>query len=196
MVDARIGCASDDFRPRIAIFATRVAAMTILDSQFSSPIYPDRRLVLAGLGATALLGLAGCGTMQKPTGSSAGASSEGAAHLRRIREQNGLSTLSADRRLERAALEQSAFMAQAGKMDHTTGLGRDFASRVKNNGIKGAAAENLAVGRFGMERLFEMWMASTGHRNNMLNPAFGQFGLAYTHDASGERRYWALVLGR
>jgi hypothetical protein len=170
--------------------------MTIIDSQTTSPIMLDRRLVLTGIGATLLLGLAGCGTMQTPTGRSGGASAEGAPFMRRIREQHGLSLMSPDRTLERAALEQSAFMAQAGKMDHTTGLGRDFASRVKNNGIKGPAAENLAVGRFGMEKMFEMWMASTGHRTNMLNPAFGQFGLAYTYDASGERRYWALVLGR
>jgi len=170
--------------------------MTILDSQTSTLIALDRRFVLTGVGATLLLGLSGCGTMQTPTGSGAVASKDGAPILRRIREQHGLPVMSPDRTLERAALEQSAFMAQAGKMDHTTGPGRDFASRVKNNGIKGAAAENLAVGRFGMEKLFDMWMASTGHRNNMLNPAFGKFGLAYTYDASGERRYWALVLGR
>lgn len=155
----------------------------------------DRRFVLVGLAATALLALAGCGTMQT-TGASAGASSEGAAHLRRIREQHGLPPLSADARLERAALEQSAHMAQSGRMAHTTGFGRDFASRMRSNGIRGAAAENLAHGRFGTERMFEMWMASSGHRNNMLNPQMGRFGLAYTYDAGHERRYWALVLGR
>lgn len=182
--------------PRIAIFRAMSAAMSMTQRSLSAP-FPavDRRLVLTGIGATALLALAGCGTTQ-PTGSSAGASSEGSAHLRRIRERHGLPNLSADSRLERAALEQTAYMAQSGRMAHTTGLGRDFASRMRSNGIRGAAAENLAHGRFGMERLFEMWMNSAGHRSNMLNPQMGRFGLAYTYDASGERRYWALVLGR
>lgn len=183
-------------RLRIAMFPAMSAAMDMTRRFPSAPFLAvDRRFVLTGLGATALLVLAGCGTMQT-TGSSAGASSEGAVYLRRIREQRGLPGLTADSRLERAALEQSAYMAQSGRMAHTTGLARDFSSRMKSNGVRGAAAENLAHGRFGMERLFEMWMNSTGHRNNMLNPQMGRFGLAYTYDASGERRYWALVLGR
>ncbi|WP_024849701.1 MULTISPECIES: CAP domain-containing protein [unclassified Aminobacter] len=169
--------------------------MTTLPTTFPSSSLASRRTVLIGFGATALLAAAGCTTTTQPTGSSAGASSEGAAYLRRIREQAGLSPLSPDGQLERAALEQSAYMAQTGKMAHTTSFGRDFASRMQKNGVRGMSAENVAAGRFGMDRLFEMWMASTRHRNNMLNPNFRRFGLAYTADASGERRYWALVLG-
>lgn len=155
----------------------------------------DRRFVLAGLGALPLLALTGCGSL-RTTGESGGASSSGEPYLRQIRSASGLAPLRPDGRLERAALEQSAFMAQTGRMAHTTGSGRDFAARMKRNGIKGAAAENLAHGRFGMERMFGMWMDSTGHRTNMLNPDFSRFGLAYTFDEKGERRFWALILAK
>lgn len=169
--------------------------MISLTSQTSPrPVDLGRRELLLGLGAAGIATLAGCGTAMK-TGASAGASSQGAPYLRTIRQAQGLSVLSADRRLEQAALEQSAYMAQYAKMAHDTGPGRDFATRMKRYDV-GSAAENLAHGRFGMERMFEMWMASSGHRNNMLTPHFTRFGLAYTADASGERRYWALVLAK
>lgn len=88
-------------------------------------------------------------------------------------------------------------MARAAQMKHTAGWGKNFAARMKNDGIEGAAAENIAHGRMGLDELFAMWMDSQGHRRNMLDPRFGRFGLAYVRDESGsQRRYWALVLAR
>jgi uncharacterized protein YkwD len=82
-------------------------------------------------------------------------------------------------------------------MAHTTGWGKDFASRVKENGIEGAAAENIAEGRMDVPRLVDMWMHSPPHRRNMLDPRFTRFGLAYATDGKNDQwRYWALVLGR
>lgn len=155
---------------------------------------PVRRALLAGLASAGAVALSGCGSM-KTTGDSGGASAAGSRYLADIRRAHGLAGLSPDRRLEQAALEQSAFMARYARMAHDTGSGRDFATRMKRYRI-GTAAENLAHGRFGMDRLFAMWMASSGHRANMLNPDFGRFGLAYSYDADGERRYWALILAR
>lgn len=88
-------------------------------------------------------------------------------------------------------------MARTARMKHTTGWGRNFATRMQGNGVEGAAAENIAHGRMDMEELFAMWMHSQGHRRNMLDPRFGRFGLAYVRDGNGsQQRYWALVLGR
>lgn len=102
-----------------------------------------------------------------------------------------------DSQLEQAALQQAHFMAGAGRMEHTTGWGKDFASRVSDNGIEGAAAENIAQGRMDLTRLFDMWMNSPPHRRNMLDPRFTRFGLAYVADAKRpDWRYWALVMGK
>lgn len=153
--------------------------------------FPISRLAFAAL---ALLALCACAS-RGPVGEGAGASSSGKAYLSEIRSSNGLSTLTYDARLEAAALQQSGYMAGVRKMQHTTGWRRDFAARMKKNGVEGAAAENIAAGRFDMAKLFQMWMNSAGHRKNMLDPRFSRFGLAYANDGDGTR-YWTLVLAR
>lgn len=145
---------------------------------------------------SALLVLAACqtGDWWPREDASAGASVAAASHVRDIRAAAGLAGLSPDAKLEKAAQRQAAYMAGSGKMEHTTGPGRDFAARMKQGGVAAPAAENLAHGRMELERLFSMWMASPGHRRNMLDPRFSRYGLA--HAAAGDgQRYWALVLG-
>lgn len=142
--------------------------------------------------AAAALMLAAC---QTGGVSGSGASGSGYAYLGDIRAAAALSPLSPDPKLEKAAIRQAEYMASAGKMDHTTGWRRDFATRMKADGVAAPAAENLAHGRMSTQRVFEMWMASTGHRNNMLDARFTRYGLAYAPAADG-RRYWALVLGK
>lgn len=142
----------------------------------------------------AVLALAACqsaGTGHRGTGASGAA----AVHISEIRAAAGLPPLSPDRTLEKAAVSQAAYMAAARRMQHSTGPGRDFATRMRSAGVAFPAAENLAHGRMEKQRLFAMWMASPGHRTNMLDPRFGRYGLAYAADGDGQR-YWALVLGR
>ena len=124
-----------------------------------------------------------------------GASGLGATHVAELRAAAGLSPLVRDATLEKAAISQAAYMAASGKMNHTTGFGRDFATRMRKEGVAAPAAENLAHGRMEPPGLFAMWMASPGHRANMLDPRFSRYGLAYAFDGAGQR-YWALVLGR
>lgn len=155
----------------------------------------NRRSLLIGGGLVTLMGIAGCGTL--PSGSGTGASASATGILAGIRSSHGLGSLSPDSRLERAALQQAAYMAQSRRMKHTTGWGKDFGSRVKDNGIEGAAAENIAEGRMDVARVMEMWMNSPPHRRNMLDPRFARFGLAYSADSKNSQwRYWTLVLGK
>nr|WP_292774060.1 CAP domain-containing protein [Mesorhizobium sp.] len=124
-----------------------------------------------------------------------GASASGEMYLASIRRDQGLPPLKPDARLERAAAQQAGYMASAAKMEHSTGWRKDFATRMRENGVEGAAAENVAYGRMEPERLFRMWMDSAGHRRNMLDPRFGRYGLASATDDQGQK-YWALILGR
>ena len=140
----------------------------------------------------AALALGSCAGM--PTGEGAGASTNAVGYVSDIRLSNGLNALSVDPKLERAALEQARYMAQSGRMTHDTGLGRGFTTRMKKNGIDGVAAENLAHGRMEPAKVFSMWMNSSGHRRNMLDPRLKRFGLAYADDGKSDRRYWALVV--
>ncbi|MHB2265488.1 CAP domain-containing protein [Aliihoeflea sp. PC F10.4] len=155
----------------------------------------DRRFLLLGGGATLLLGtLAGCGTL-RPVGDGARMTRDAAPAFAEIRRFNALGAIRADSELETAALEQAAHMARNGKMTHDTGRGRDFAARMGGVTTNGAAAENLARGRFDTARVMSVWMNSPGHRRNMLDPRFSRFGLAYVADPTdAARRYWTMVL--
>lgn len=157
----------------------------------------NRRTWLKAAGLAALLGLAACSTVSLPTGQGAGVSSSATGTLASLRATAGLGPLVPDSQLEQAALQQAGYMASRERMSHTTGWGKDFASRVKDNGIAGAAAENIAEGRFDQQKLFDIWAHSPGHRRNMLDPRFTRFGLAYVRDGRDSNlRYWALVLGK
>ena len=153
----------------------------------------NRRELLTCAGAAIIVPLAGCQSTID-TGDGSGASGSGASYLARIRSTNNLPALSADPTLERAALQQAGYMAKRGRMTHSTGWGKDFPARMKDNGIGGAAAENIAYGDIDPEELFSRWMNSAGHRRNMLDPRFTRYGLAYVREANSSRRYWALVL--
>lgn len=147
---------------------------------------PLSALLLAAL-------LAGCAT--RPSGPAEIRSGSATEILSSFRSEQGFSTVSPDKTLEAAALQQARYMAASNKMEHDTGWGRDFASRMRDAGIETAAAENIAHGRMDTAKVFQMWENSPPHRRNMLDPRFAHFGLASATAKDG-KRYWALVLGR
>lgn len=156
----------------------------------------DRRWLMKAVGAAALVTLPACQNVldlgHEPVVIEAKTGEEA---LSKIRTSHGLPLLNVDPVLERAAAEQARFMAETGSVEHTTGRGRDFATRIRAQGINGAAAENIARGRYDAGGLFTAWMNSSGHRRNMLDPSFSRFGLASAEGQDGVR-YWALVLAR
>ncbi len=116
--------------------------------------------------------------------------------LNHIRRQYDLDLMQYDPKLEKAALYQANRMADADKMSHSVGWFNGFGARVKKAGIRGPAAENIAVGQPDIATVFRMWMDSKGHRMNMLDKEFNAFGLAVVAPRSNPRRkYWALMLG-
>lgn len=154
---------------------------------------PARRLVLLGGGALGLTSLASCvSVLPTLSNDGVGASDDARRHLAALRSANGQSVLSADRKLEQAAIQQAGYMAAGGRMEHTALRGRDFFTRMEKNGIGAPAAENLAHGRFDVATVLDVWMDSPPHRRNMHDERFGHYGLGYFPD--GERRYWAMVL--
>ena len=124
-----------------------------------------------------------------------GTSASAEEYLGAIRKEYGLPPLTSEATLEQAAKQQAGYMVGAKKMAHRTGWGKDFASRMHANGVRGGAAENVAYGQSSAKEVLSGWMTSKGHRRNMLDPAFSHFGLASAEDGQG-RKYWALVLGR
>ena len=96
--------------------------------------------------------------------------------MNRVRVQNGLGALRVGPALQRAARWQSADMLRTGNFAHG-----DFSGRMKRFGIRTPfAGENLAwgVGSSGTaSQLVAAWLASPGHRANLLRRGFKRVGV-------------------
>lgn len=58
-----------------------------------------------------------------------------------------------------------------------------------------AAAENIAAGYNSPEAAMAAWMDSDGHRGNILNPSFTEFGVGYFSGAGKFNAYWVQDFG-
>ncbi|MFT4160096.1 CAP domain-containing protein, partial [Shinella sp.] len=100
----------------------------------------------------------------------------------------------ADGAAQRAAMDQASRMAAAGRMEHNIGLGANFGKRMKGMDVALPAAENIAAGQAGAAEAFEAWRQSPKHLANMLGNYRGLGVAVVSNPASGNRRYWAMVL--
>jgi uncharacterized protein YkwD len=104
-----------------------------------------------------------------------------------VRGNHGLRPLSVDVRLVRVARQHSTAMLRSNVFTHGA-----FAERVQRSGARGPLfAENLAWGVGGAaaaRTIVHNWLASPGHRANLLRPGFRRIGLgAVTGTFAGYR---------
>jgi uncharacterized protein YkwD len=99
------------------------------------------------------------------------------------RSAAGLAPLGASSVLTEYAKAQASYMASQGKMLHSAGA--------PPSGWSSAWGENVAKGYPSAASVVAAWMASSGHRANILSPAFTSMGLGYV--ASGN--YWCQQFG-
>lgn len=110
------------------------------------------------------------------------------------RARNGLGSVTYNRQLDAAAEGHNAQQARVQSMAHQ-GLGdADPGSRIAATGFAKAWGENVATGQLSPEQVMSEWMASPGHRRNILDPNFTQLGVSYTTAGDG-RTYWAQEFG-
>jgi uncharacterized protein YkwD len=115
---------------------------------------------------------------------SAGASASARAYqsalvsaINGARAANGLAPLRVDARLTTAAKGQSSYLASAGMLDHTGPSGTSVFVRLTQQGFHGhVVGENLAAG-MGPAATVQAWLASPGHRMNLLAPQFHLLGV-------------------
>jgi uncharacterized protein YkwD len=93
-----------------------------------------------------------------------------------VRASHGLRPLAVDPALVRAARAYSATMLRTGRFEHGA-----LGARLARHGVRGPAyGENLAwaVGvSAAARRIVSSWMASPGHRANLLRPGWRRIGL-------------------
>ncbi|KAF2071972.1 hypothetical protein CYY_006709 [Polysphondylium violaceum] len=84
---------------------------------------------------------------------------------------------------------QSNYQASINTMTHTSPYGGLF-QRVTPFGASGTAiAENVAYGYANDNAVFNGWMASAGHKANILNPTYTRFGVSVATGSNGQK-YW------
>src|ERR687886_2311238 len=113
------------------------------------------------------------------------------------RQKAGLAPLAANAQLANAAQAYSEVLASTGCFEHTCGPVPDFAERDVQAGYTGwtAIGENIAAGYPSPEAVVAGWMASPGHRANILSPNFTEMGVGVVTGADKLGTYWAEEFG-
>jgi uncharacterized protein YkwD len=118
-------------------------------------------------------------------------------YTNRERAKNGLPAFRTNVKLMEAAAIQARQMAAAQRLDHVI-TGAQYptpASRLDAVGYDySSAAENVAWNQPDAPSVVQSWMASTGHRANILDRALTEIGAAMARSSKGEP-YWVQVFG-
>jgi uncharacterized protein YkwD len=115
--------------------------------------------------------------------------------VNRERTRAGLPALAEDATLNRVAAGHSRDMVARGFYGHQDPQGRDVADRVKTAGYLAiGTGENIARGQPTPLDVVTGWMASPGHRANILRREFTAIGAGYAGTgADNYRHYWTHV---
>lgn len=107
------------------------------------------------------------------------------------RIKNGLNTLRWDNSLAELAKAHCEDMIARNFFSHNNPDGETPFDRMKKAGISYlAAGENIAAGQYSPEAVFKEWMASEGHRENIMKPDFQYIGISAVKGGS-YGIYWA-----
>ena len=113
------------------------------------------------------------------------------------RQKAGLAPLVANPQLATAAQTYSQVLASTGCFEHTCGPVPNFADRDAQAGYTGwtAIGENIAAGYPSPEAVVAGWMASPGHRANILSPKYTELGVGVVTGAGSLGTYWTQEFG-
>ena len=107
--------------------------------------------------------------------------------VNKIRQENGLKTLSGNWELSRVARYKSQDMVDNRYFAHNSPVYGTPFQMIKSFGISyRTAGENIAYGYKTPQAVVDGWMNSSGHRANILNSSYTQIGVGYV--ANGN--YW------
>lgn len=103
------------------------------------------------------------------------------------RAQNGLSALTLDAAMSRAASVRASELAKS--FSHTRPNGARGLTALAEAGVSyRAAGENIAAGQQTAQAVMSAWMNSSGHRANILSSQYSRLGVGQT--VIGGRTYW------
>ncbi len=110
------------------------------------------------------------------------------------RAKQNAPALRLDARLVQAAQGHTDWMQEVGQLSHDGRNGSSPWDRIKAAGYPmTTGGENVAWNQQTVAEVMQAWMTSPGHRANILNPAFQDFGAAMTNGSHG--KYWCQDFG-
>ena len=113
------------------------------------------------------------------------------------RQNAGLPPLALNAQLANAAQSYSQVLAATGCFEHTCGSVPDFGDRDAQAGYTGwsTIGENIAAGYPTPEAVVSGWMASPGHRANILSSRYTEIGIGVVSGAGKLGTYWTQEFG-
>jgi uncharacterized protein YkwD len=128
------------------------------------------------------------------------------ALVNKERAKKGCGPLKMNAQLTAAARGHATAMGKQNFFSHTGKNGSTLRSRLKAAGYHGSAsAENIAAGYSTPEKAVAQWMASTGHRKNILTCKYTETGIGLYYDANDAplpgqkyamKYYWVQTFGK
>jgi len=122
------------------------------------------------------------------------------------RAKAGCAALAINPKLQSAAAGHAKSMARQNFFSHTGKNGSTAKSRIDAAGYGWSAiAENIAAGQTSAKEVVSTWLASAGHKKNMLNCTYTETGLSVVYQADDApikghqypfRYYWVQTFGR
>jgi uncharacterized protein YkwD len=117
------------------------------------------------------------------------------ARVNAERAKAGCKAVVLDPRLTAAAAGHAQDMATNNYFSHTSRDGRSFVDRIKAQGYPVPRSENIAAGQPTVTAVMDAWMASAGHRANILDCSAVAMGAASANGGS-YGIYWVQDFGR
>lgn len=92
------------------------------------------------------------------------------------RQVNGVPPLGGSDRLHSAAVLKAGRQVECNEWSHAPCGDNPFAVFAQAGWTCGTCGENIAIGYTGQRAVMAAWLASPGHRANLLNPAYNRLG--------------------
>ncbi len=113
------------------------------------------------------------------------------------RIDNGLNPVTYNATLAESAMIHAMDLSMCDYFAHDSLDGTTFFERCAANGYSGTCTgENIGGGQTSPQSVFDAWMASPGHRDNILYPHHDELGVAYYEGSGTYGRYWLKHFGR
>jgi uncharacterized protein YkwD len=144
-----------------------------------------RLALIAMIPATLFVMVAFASSAQAATVSTTKLQADIVTYTNKMRAAHGCKAVVASPSLTRAAVGHSTWMARTGKFSHVGASNSSFAYRIKSAGYARPLSENIAYGYRSGAEVVKAWMASPGHRANLLNCTAKAVGVGAVYSAGG-----------